>query len=147
MSAAERERLALRLSYLRAHGCDGAADELEAEHEPVERECCGEYETGSGEHGGAVPSAASMGTVTPRSASYELGRARGYVTGRAEPTERDAEWWAAQPGVDGDDDFAYDDFGDGMLDGRDQSTSASIGLPCPAPPSPDALAAAREGSS
>lgn len=82
----------------------------------------------------------------PRSASYELGRARGYVTGRAEPTERDAEWWAMQPGVDGDDDFAYDDFGDGMLDGRDQATSARLRLPCPAPPSPDALAAAREGS-
>lgn len=58
--------------------------------------------------------------IVPRSASYELGRARGYVTGRAEPTERDAEWWAV---------------------------SARLRLPCPAPPSPEALAAAREGSS
>ncbi len=38
-------RLARRVSDLRAHGCDGAADELE------ERGCCGENETGSGEHG------------------------------------------------------------------------------------------------
>lgn len=68
------------------------------------------------------------------------------ATGRAVPTGSDVEWWAAQSGVDGDDDYACDDFGDGMLDGHDQATSRRLGLPCPEPPSAEMLAAAREVS-
>lgn len=85
-----------------------------------------------------------------RSAAYELGRARGYLYGRAEPTEGDWEHLHANlPDGDESEDVegVLDEYMTGMLDGRDQATARKLGLPCPEAPSPEALAAAREVAS
>lgn len=83
-----------------------------------------------------------------RSAAYELGRARGYVTGRTEPNESD---WAHlydgpsfEPPMPKEEDARHD-YTEGMLDGAEQARDRKLGLPVPTPPSDEALAAAREG--
>lgn len=95
-----------------------------------------------------------------RTAAYELGRARGYVTGRAEPDDEATDYEHLYPDTDTDADTArlgrrdgepidmgkeMDDFAEGMLDGAEQARDRKLGLPVPPPPSDEALAAARVG--
>lgn len=87
------------------------------------------------------------------SPAYELGRARGYVTGRTVPTESDRAWCEEQTAPSDvafmliDWPAVHDDFATGMLDGAEQAATQRLGLPCLAAPSAEALAAAREGVS
>lgn len=90
--------------------------------------------------------------TTERTAAYELGRARGYVTERTEPDAAiDYDYLYADPARlgrrDGDPiDMGkeMDDFADGMLDGAEQARDRKLGLPVPTPPSADALMDAGE---
>lgn len=85
--------------------------------------------------------------TTERTAAYELGRVRGYATGRTEPDESDRDFAGASmpegnPGSAAED-FAFET---GMLDGAEQAETRRLGLPVHAPkPSDEALAAARVG--
>lgn len=76
------------------------------------------------------------------SRAYELGRARGACYGRTEPTDRDVEWFADHDGHEDD----FESFADGMLDGAEQAHCARIGVKGSAPPSADAIAAAKDGA-
>lgn len=85
--------------------------------------------------------------TTERTAAYELGRARGYVTGRTEADESD--WThlydgpSFAPPMPKEED-ARRDYMEGMLDGAEQARDRKLGLPVPTPPSADALMDAGE---
>lgn len=84
---------------------------------------------------------------TPRSAAYELGRVRGYATGRTEPDASDKDF-AGRSLPEGNPGSAAEDFEfeNGMLDGAEQARDRKLGLPVHAPkPSDEALAATRVG--
>ena len=75
---------------------------------------------------------------------YDLGRARGAATGRAEPTELDEEWCHEASDVLLEEDDDMDRFADGMSDGRGEDLLRQRGLTVKDPIAPEAIAAARD---